>query len=229
MDAIARNVHDLTARVARAAARAGRGPAQIAIVAVAKTRSVQEVEAVIRAGLTDVGENRVQEAAAKRAGVSVAARWHLVGQLQRNKVGQAVDVFDVVQSVDGERLADALDRRAGAAGRRLEALLQVNTARAPQQGGVAPGDLPRLVDHVASLGNLRVRGLMTIAQHSDDVERVRGCFRLLRELACRIVDGGIAEVEMSVLSMGMSSDFELAVEEGSTMIRVGSALFGPRA
>lgn len=229
MDAIARNWHDLELRIARAAERAGRQPDGVEVVAVTKTRSAEEVDAAICAGLRHVGENRVQEAAAKRPGVRGEARWHLVGSLQRNKAGGAVELFDMVQSVDSARLADALDRRAAGRGRRLDVLLQVNTSGAPQQGGLPAALVPALVVHVAALPHLRVRGLMTIADHGVGEARVRACFRQLRELAGRVEASGPPGIDLSVLSMGMSGDFELAIEEGSTMIRVGTAIFGPRS
>ena len=182
--------------------------------------------AALEAGVTDVGENRVQEAGPKKEAVEAPGRWHLVGGLQRNKAGRAVEIFDVVQSVDSLRLAEALSRRAAAAGRTLEVLLQVNTAGAEHQGGVDPGGLPALAETTAALEGLRLRGLMTIAAHSAEEERVRACFRRLRDLGRRLA--GSMPAGMTTLSMGMSGDYEMAIEEGATMIRVGTAVFGPR-
>jgi pyridoxal phosphate enzyme (YggS family) len=224
MERIGRNWQELNQRVADAAQRAGRSASEIAIVVVTKTRSAEEVSAALAAGVTDVGENRVQEAASKRPLVKAAARWHLVGQLQRNKVGRAVDIFDVVHSVDSNRLADALDRRAAETGGGIEALLQVNTSGATQQAGADPETLPALLDHVARLDHLHVRGLMTIAAHSQDRSIVRTCFRRLHDLAQQHRHRGL-----DVLSMGMSGDYEIAIEEGATMIRVGTVIFGERA
>ena len=229
MNAIARNWDAVQARVGDAATRAGRSPDEITVVVVTKTRSAEEVAAALRAGVTDVGENRVQEAASKRSDVPGPARWHLVGQLQRNKVGKAVDVFDVVQSVDNERLAEALARRATGSGRTIEILLQVNTSGAAGQGGVEPESLAALAESVSALDHLDLRGLMTIAAHSDDTESVRRCFRRLRELGEQLRDNSSLATDLGVLSMGMSGDFELAIEEGATMVRIGSAIFGPRS
>jgi PLP dependent protein len=226
MDHIPRNWLELNERVAVAAKRAGRSAAEITIVAVTKTRSAEQVSAALAAGVTDVGENRTQEAEGKRGKVHGAARWHLIGQLQRNKAGRAVDLFDVVQSVDSSRLADALNRRAAESERCLEMLLQVNTSGAGHQGGVEPDQLPVLLDHVADLEHLRVSGLMTIAAHSDNKEDVRGCFRRLYGLAQEHRHHGPSCLD--ALSMGMSGDFEIAIEEGATMIRVGTVLFGER-
>ena len=225
MERIARNWHELEERVAGAAEHAGRSISEVTIVAVTKTRSAEEMSAAIAAGVTDVGENRVQEAAAKRASVKAAARWHLIGQLQRNKVGRAIDIFDVVHSVDSIRLADALDRRVAETGGSIEALLQVNTSGGSQQAGADPESLPALLDHVAGLDHLQVGGLMTIAAHSQDSGIVRACFRQLHDLAQQHRHRGSA---LGVLSMGMSSDYEIAIEEGATMIRVGTVIFGER-
>lgn len=222
---IARNWQELTERVARAAERAGRRADEIGIVAVTKTRPATDVDAALAAGATDVGENRVQEADGKKAEVCGTARWHLIGQLQRNKAGRAVELFDVIHSIDSTRLADAVDRRAADAGRAPQVLLQVNTSGAEQQGGAEPEDLPGLVEHVVGCDHLQLRGLMTIGAHTDDVGAVRACFQRLR---------GLAEQErrrghpVEALSMGMSGDFEIAIEEGATLIRVGSVLFGER-
>ena len=243
MDAIARNWSQVQKRVARAAASAGRDAADIAVIAVSKTRPADVVERALAAGVTDLGENRVQEAGAKKPqvsgqgtpgqGLAGQARWHLIGHLQRNKAGPAVELFDVVQSVDSPRLADSLERalgrRAGEADRRLEVLVQVNTAGATQQGGVEPAAVLDLARHVAGLEHLQLRGLMTIAAFSDDTEEVRSCFRQLRDLRDRIAAEHLEGVEMRWLSMGMSGDFELAIEEGATMVRIGSAIFGPRS
>lgn len=226
MNPIARNWEDVGRRVAEAAERAGRAPDQVRVVVVTKGRSAREVAAALEAGVTDVGESRVQEAGPKRQAVQAPARWHLVGRLQRNKAGAAVELFDVVQSVDTLRLAEALSRRARGSGRTVDVLLQVNTAGAEQQGGADPDDLPALAEGAAALEGIRLRGLMTIAAHSEDEGRVRACFGRLRDLGDRLVERTSAQ--MTTLSMGMSGDYEMAIEEGSTMIRVGTAVFGPR-
>lgn len=226
MNPIARNWEEVRRRVAEAAERSGRGPDEVQVVVVTKGRRAGEVAAALEAGVTDIGENRVQEAGPKKEAVEAPARWHLVGGLQRNKAGRAVEIFDVVQSVDSLRLAEALSRRAAAAGRTLEVLLQVNTAGAEHQGGVDPGSLPALAETTAALEGLRLRGLMTIAAHSAEEERVRACFRRLRDLGRRLA--GSMPAGMITLSMGMSGDYEMAIEEGATMIRVGTAVFGPR-
>ena len=152
----------------------------------------------------------------------------MVGHLQTNKAGRAVELFDLVQSVDSERLARALDRLAEQAGKVIEALIQVNTAGAAGQSGVEPAALESLVAALAPLQHLRIRGLMTIGAHSSDEALVRSCFSDLRELGENIAKGGYGGVSMDYLSMGMSGDFEVAIDEGSTLVRSGTALFGPR-
>ena len=228
MDHIRKNWASLRERIARVATRAGRDPDAIEVVAISKTRSAAEVEAAYECGLRRAGENRIQEAAAKRPQVAAPLVWHLVGHLQTNKAGRAVELFDMVQSVDSERLARALDRRAEQAGKVLEVLLQVNTSGSENQSGAAPEVLPDLVAALVPLAHRRIRGLMTIGAYSDDEAVVRSCFSTLRTLSEKIAAGGFEGVAMDYLSMGMSSDFELAVAEGGNLLRLGTAIFGPR-
>ena len=225
---IAANWQRLQERVSMAAVAAGRDPSEIEVVAVTKTRSPQEVSAVIAAGALHVGENRLQEAAAKRLEVSALARWHFIGHLQTNKAKGAAELFDLIQSIDDERLAAALNRRAAELCSVLEVLVQVNTAGTSSQSGVTAERLIPLMEQLPSFANLRTRGLMTIAENTVDEVRLRDCFRTLRELAESVDAAGFDGVEMRHLSMGMSNDFELAVAEGATMLRVGTAIFGPR-
>ena len=226
---VAANWQHLQERVGRAADAACRNPGEIEVIAVTKTRSPQEIDAAIAAGACHIGENRVQEAAAKKAKVASAAQWHLIGRLQTNKAKKAVELFDLIQSVDDERLAAALDRRAAASNQVQTVLIQVNTAGASSQSGVSVAGLMPLVEKLAGYANLRTRGLMTIAEHTDDEVALRNCFRMLRELSESVETARFDGVEMKHLSMGMSGDFELAVAEGATMLRVGTAIFGPRA
>jgi len=172
MDHIRENWELLRARIERAAERNGRSASAIEVVAVSKTRSAGEIEAAYACGLRLVGENRIQEAAAKRPQVAAPLAWHFVGHLQTNKAGRAVELFDLVQSVDSARLAKALSRRAEQADRTIEVLLQVNTAGSLSQAGVVPDQLVDLVSALAPLPHLRIRGLMTIAAHSEDEVQV---------------------------------------------------------
>jgi PLP dependent protein len=215
------------ARIAAAAARAGRSGADVRLVAVTKGHPLERAREAAAAGLADLGESRVQEALAKQAAWPDApVRWHLVGHLQRNKARLAVGRFALIHSLDSIRLADALEAAAAAAGAVQDVLVEVNVAREPQKTGALPEEAPALVAHAAGLPHLAVRGLITIAPYgaAPDVQhRVFGELRRLRD--------GLAtsSLELAVLSMGMSDDFEAAVEEGSTMVRLGTILFGERA
>lgn len=216
------------ARVRETVARhqeAGGWTHPVRIVAVTKTHGPDAVRAALAAGLTDIGENRVQEALQKQealAGLPVA--WHLIGTLQRNKARHAAGRFALIHSVDRAELATELDRRVPA-GARQPVLVQVNCSGEPQKGGVEPEGLPELLEVLAGLSKLDVRGLMTMSALTDDVAEQRRAFRLLRELRDAAERGGAALPE---LSMGMSGDFPAAVEEGATMIRLGTVLFGER-
>ena len=196
----------------------------VRVVAVTKTFGAAAVRAAVREGLDAVGENRVQEALAKQAETAdVAVEWHLIGTLQRNKVRQVVGHFALIHSVDRADLADEISRRAG--GTPQDVLLQVNCSGEPQKGGVEPAELPRLLEHMRMLDGIRLCGLMTMAAVDADEREQRRTFALLRSLR----DAGRAEGHfLPELSMGMSGDFGAAVEEGATMLRLGTILFGNR-
>jgi PLP dependent protein len=227
MEHIRENWLVLAERIARAAEGVGRAADAIEVVAVSKTRSAAEVEAACRCGLRLLGENRVQETEEKKPAVGAEANWHLIGHLQSNKAGKAVELFDMVQSVDRLSLARALARRAEAAGRRLDVLLQINTAGSASQAGAAPAQAVDLAGQVAELPSLQVRGLMTIGAHTTDEAIVRASFARLRLLREDIVQAGL-QVRMDYLSMGMSGDFEWAIAEGANLLRLGTAIFGAR-
>ena len=197
----------------------------VRIVAVTKTHGPEAVRAAVAAGLTDVGENRVQEATEKQEALAgLRADWHLIGTLQRNKARHAVGRFALIHSVDRLDLASELDRRA-AEGPRQAVLVQVNCSDEPQKGGVEPGGLPALLDAVSRFARLEVQGLMTMSALTDDVAEQRRAFRRLRDLRD---EGERSGHRLPELSMGMSGDFAVAVEEGATMIRIGTLLFGER-
>lgn len=204
--------------VARACARAGRSPDHVLLIAVSKTMDVERVRLAIAAGVAALGENRVQEAKEKIEALGRPVPWHLIGSLQTNKARDAARLFDWIHSVDRLDLAQELSRRAD---RALNILLQVNLGDEPQKGGVAPAELKRLHEVVAALPNLKVRGLMAIPPATEQPEQARPFFRQLRELR--------EQLGLEHCSMGMSADFEVAIEEGATMVRVGTAIFGPRA
>jgi PLP dependent protein len=210
------NLAAVEARIASACTRAGRQRSDVRLVAVSKTFPAAMVEEAIAAGATDIGENRVQEARDKKPLVSGAARWHLIGHLQSNKAKDAVRLFDVIQTVDSASLAEKLSK---AASTPVEVLIEVNIGNEPQKNGAVPADVASLAQQIAKLPNLSVRGLMTIPPVGtpDDARRY---FRELRAMRDTL---GLQE-----LSMGMSHDFETAIEEGATIVRVGRAIFGER-
>ena len=211
-------------RISAAQARTGQEQ-PVTIIAVTKTFGPDAVRAAVEAGLRAVGENRVQEALEKQDALpDLAVDWHLIGTLQQNKARRAAGRFALIHSVDRMALAQELDRRVPE-GTRQAVLIQVNCSGEPQKGGVEPGELPALLDEVVRCSRLEVRGLMTMAELTDDTRRQRSAFRMLRELRDAAVAAGHGLPE---LSMGMSSDFEVAVEEGATMVRLGTILFGGR-
>jgi pyridoxal phosphate enzyme (YggS family) len=216
----------LRARMAERCRQAGRDPGSVALLPVTKTHPAAAADYAARYGLAAVGENRVQEAVDKRAQATASLRWELIGHLQSNKAKLAATHFDRIQSVDSEKLLRALDRAAGELGKRLPVLLQINAGNDPAKFGVEPAEAPRLLEFALTLPHLRVDGLMTIAPLSEDAEVAQRTFANLREirdaLAARF---GIALQE---LSMGMSGDLDAAIAQGSTVVRVGSALYGPR-
>jgi pyridoxal phosphate enzyme (YggS family) len=213
---------DLADRIAQVRRRVGQ---DVTIVAVTKTYGPDAVEAAWHSGLRDVGENRVQEAVAKMAATQVPVRWHLIGHVQRNKV-KAVDGFALVHSVDSARLADALDELGVARGRAVDVLLQANTSGELSKYGWAPEDLRAEAERLVERPGVRVRGIMTMAPLDAPVDVLRATFRGAREALAVVRDAGHPATE---LSMGMSNDFEIAVEEGATMVRLGTILFGARA
>jgi pyridoxal phosphate enzyme (YggS family) len=221
---LAQRLAEVRARIAECQARrAWTHP--VNVIAVTKTHPPEAVRAAVEAGLTAVGENRVQEALSKQEALTdVQVEWHLIGTLQRNKARHAVNRFALIHSVDSVGLGEELDRRA-AAGTRQPVLVQVNCSAEPQKGGVEPDALPALLDRLAVLERLELRGLMTMAEFTPEAEVQRRAFRRLRELR----DGAAARgLVLPELSMGMSGDFLVAVEEGATMVRLGTLLFGER-
>jgi PLP dependent protein len=218
-DEIAANVAMVERRIAAACRRAIRARDEVLLVAVSKTFPAADVDAAIAAGMSDLGENRVQEARDKQPGVTGTARWHLIGHLQSNKAKDAVRLFDVIQTVDSIDLGHKLARAAEAAGKRQEILIEVNVGREPQKAGVDPADVAALAKELQALPSLHLTGLMTIPPHGEG-DAMRPFFRELRAMRD---DLGLEE-----LSMGMTDDFEVAIEEGATIVRVGRAIFGSR-
>lgn len=221
------NIERVRERIASACARSGRRENSVRLIAVSKMFPAQQVRAAFEAGLRDFGENRVQEAAAKQPALQdLPIVWHLIGHLQSNKAAKACELFQWVHSVDSGPLSLKLDRAAAAAGKKLPVLLEVNLGGEESKAGTVEKDAAELAAAINTRPNLSLRGLMAIPPYSEDPEQSRPYFRRLRELAERLRGAGAPEV--AELSMGMSHDFEVAIEEGATMIRVGTAIFGGR-
>jgi PLP dependent protein len=227
---IADRVAAVRDRIARAAARAGRTSAEVTLVAVSKTHPPEAVREAFAAGVRDVGENRVQEAEGKVAALADLApqglRWHLVGHLQSNKARKAVALFDWVHSLDGAPIGRRLAEAAAAAGRELRALVQVELVPEPTKSGLDESQLFPALESLRGLGAVRLLGLMALPPYEEEAERTRPYFRRLRALRDRARQEGL--IEGGELSMGMSHDLEVAVEEGATLVRVGTAIFGER-
>jgi PLP dependent protein len=228
ISSIAENLARIRERIARAAERAGRRADEITLVAVSKTFPAESARAAYDAGLREFGENRVQEFEAKHAKVAdLDATWHLIGHLQSNKAKRAAQLFNRVDSVDSLALAQKLDFAADDQEKRLSVLIEVHLGGESTKSGVTEADLPTLAENVSALTHLDFRGLMTVPPYSEDAEQVRPYFRKLRELREQLSHS--LGKPLPVLSMGMSHDFEVAIEEGATEIRVGTSLFGQRS
>jgi PLP dependent protein len=227
---IAGRVAAVQERIARAAARSGRSPASVTLVAVSKTFPAEAVREAFDAGLRHFGENRVQEAEAKSAGLGdlrpAGLAWHLIGHLQANKARKAATLFDRIHSVDSVELAGRLDRIAAELGRRLRVLVQVELGGEATKHGIPDSRLLDALEAMRGLSRLQFEGLMTLPPYAEDPERVRPAFRRLRERLQQARERGL--LEGAELSMGMSHDLEVAVEEGATLVRVGTAIFGSR-
>ena len=228
MASIRENFLRMQDRITAAAERAGRDARAVQIVAVSKTKPVNLILEAIDAGLTDIGENRVQEAMGKYDQVDRPAKWHLVGHLQRNKVRQALPIFDLIHSVDSLRLLTEIDRRSAQLDCQTEVLVQVNTSGEPSKYGLAPDAVLDFIENALGYAHIRIKGLMTIGAFLPDPEAVRPSFVLLRTLQEEISEQRFEGVEMEYLSMGMTNDFEVAIEEGANLVRIGTAIFGER-
>jgi len=228
-ETIAERVQLILSKIRLAGDKVGRPPGSIRLVAATKTVTIDRIQEGLDAGLSILGENRVQEALPKIAALTqTPVQWHFIGQLQRRKVRSVIGLFDLLHSVDSLELAQEIDRRAGEAGRRQDILLEVNIGGEPTKAGVRPEDLVHLAPAMAALVHIRIKGLMTIPPLTADAELARPYFRKLRDLSASIAALGLPSVTMDELSMGMSNDYEIAVEEGATLVRVGTALFGTR-
>ncbi len=225
---IKNNLDAVIQRINAAAARAGRDPSEIKLIGVTKTVDTARIKAAYDCGIENFGENRVQELCEKTDILDMDCIWHLIGHLQTNKVKYIIDRVHLIHSLDSLELAKEISRRAQNVGRTMDTLVQVNVAGEDSKFGIRPDEAVSFVKEVSRMGNIRVRGLMTIAPLSADPEDVRWVFAGLGKLRIDISRENIDNVNMDYLSMGMSNDFEVAIEEGSNMVRIGSALFGKR-
>jgi pyridoxal phosphate enzyme (YggS family) len=226
---LAENIAKVQERIAAACARAGRKPQEVRLIAISKTFPAELIRRAHEAGLREFGENRVQEAEAKRPALSdLNITWHLVGHLQTNKAKPARELFQWIHSVDSLRLAEKLDKVAASRGAKLPVLIEVNLGGEAAKAGAESSAVAGLADELSRLETLELCGLMVIPPFLEEAEMVRPYFRRLRELAKDIAARDVPNVSMQELSMGMSHDFEVAIEEGATMVRIGTAIFGPR-
>ena len=228
MISIRERLEEVRRRMREAALRAGRDPESVELVAVSKTVEVGRIQEGIEAGIEILGENRVQEAEGKISVLGRPVKWHLVGHLQTNKAKLAISLFDLIHSLDSTHLAETLERHAQMRGKVIPVLIEVTLAQEESKSGVPVEELPALLRSVSAMSHLQVLGLMAIPPFFEEAEKARPYFRRLRGLAEEISAMHIDNIQMRHLSMGMSHDFEIAIEEGATLVRIGTAIFGAR-
>ena len=226
---ITQNIEEIRGRMAQAAARSGRKPEDVLLIAVTKLHEHDEIEEAIAAGVTDIAENKVQEIQKKFDQIHSPVNWHLIGHLQTNKVKYIIDKVVMIHSVDSVHLAQEIDKRAAAAGKTMDVLLQVNAAHEESKFGLDPKDVPQVFREILdSCPNVKIRGLMHIAPWSEDPEEIRPYFKEVKDLFDTLAAVEHPNADFKYLSMGMSHDFETAIEEGANIIRVGTSIFGER-
>lgn len=226
---VAANCQIIRARIHEAAVKSGRRAGDIKLLGAAKAQSVELVHAAIAAGVTLIGENYVQEAKDKRQRITQSVEWHMIGHLQRNKAKAAVEIFDVIESLDNLALARELDKEAGKVGKTVRVYIEVNLGGEKSKTGIAKDEVAALLQEAAKLSHLRVEGLMTVPPFHENLEEVRPYFRQLRELREKLNELHLPNTDLKELSMGMTHDYSVAIEEGATIVRIGTALFGPRS
>jgi pyridoxal phosphate enzyme (YggS family) len=225
---VATNHRRVMERISQAAAKAGRDSASIRLLAAAKSQDVELIRAAVAAGVSLIGENYVQEAAAVKASIPEQIEWHMIGHLQRNKAKTAVALFDLIESLDSIALARELDKEGRKAGKRVRTFIEVNLGGEESKSGIAKENVFLFLQEASQLANLSVEGLMVVPPYCENPEDARPFFRALRELLCRLQELRLPNMELKELSMGMSQDYAVAIEEGATIVRIGTALFGPR-
>ncbi|MDP3731736.1 MAG: YggS family pyridoxal phosphate-dependent enzyme [Candidatus Omnitrophota bacterium] len=228
---VKKNAYRIRQRIIKVCSKINQDPSKITIVAVSKGRAIEQIKEAIEAGITDIGENRVQEALAKHRELSTIdyrlsiVKWHMVGHLQTNKVKDAVRIFDLIQSVDSMRLAEEINKQAGKINKIQDILIEIKTSPEESRFGLKPDESIKVITELTKFKNIKIKGLMTIAPVVDDSEKARPYFRMLRELRDKINKLSAVSCQLSALSMGMTDDFETAIEEGSNMVRLGRAIF----
>lgn len=222
---ISDNLKNVTQRMARSCEKSGRRPDDVRLVCVTKEAGIERIEEALALGIKDLGENRIQDALIKHRAIGDRATWHLIGHLQTNKAKDAVRIFSLIHSVDSSRLAKEIDAQAKKIGKIQDILIQVNTSGEETKFGISPDEACGLFKEIALYTNISVSGLMTIAPEVDDPEKARLCFRKLRELRDELIGTRSPVPGLQILSMGMTNDFEVAIEEGSNMVRIGRAIF----
>ena len=225
---ITANINKIKQRIAAAATRCNRAPESIKLLAVTKTVPLPAIEQAIEAGITVLGENYVQEAKEKIAVIGQRASWHMIGHLQTNKAKYTVNLFDYIHSVDRLELAAEINKRARLIARKINILIEINVSGEKTKNGITASEAIELIKNVSMLENVSVKGLMTMAPYSTNPENSRPYFSELRNLRNKIISEGITNIQMEELSMGMTDDFEIAIEEGATIVRIGRAIFGQR-
>ncbi len=228
MPEIKENWDRLWERIDQVCHHSGRHPEEIKVVAVAKTIPLELVKEAVDCGITEIGENRVQEAKSKFEAIGDRAHWHLVGHLQTNKVKAALEMFDLIHSLDSMKLANEISSRAQSMNKEARVLMQVNTSAEESKFGLEPERVLGFAEQVAALPNLKVLGLMTIGPFTEEENLIRRSFRELRRLFQELKEASIPNIDMEILSMGMSADYEVALQEGANMLRIGTSIFGPR-
>ena len=226
METIKNNLEIINEKIKKAALKVNRNPEEIKLVAVTKTATIEQIKEAINAGVKIIGENKVQEAKEKYQILTADTEWHLVGHLQTNKVKYAIEIFDCIQTVDSIKLAKEIDKRSLQFGKTTNVLVEVNVSGEESKYGIKPEEVEPFLKEISEFSRIRVRGLMTIAPIEEDKEVVRPYFRKLRELSKEIKSKNIKNVKMDYLSMGMTDDFEVAIEEGANMVRIGRGIFG---
>ena len=226
METIKNNLEVINEKIKKAALKVNRNPQEIKLVAVTKTATIEQIKEAISAGVKIIGENKVQEGKEKYQILSADIEWHLVGHLQTNKVKYAIEIFDLIHSVDSIKLAKEIDRRSLQFGMITNVLVEVNVSGEETKYGIKSEEVEPFLKEISEFSRIKVRGLMTITPIAEDKEEVRPYFRKLRELSKEIKSKNIKNVKMDYLSMGMTDDFEVAIEEGANMVRIGRGIFG---